>query len=690
MRSRFAAQLAFFLITTAVLPWAHAQRPPVDAVIGNSVVVLTGPWAFHPGDDMAWAQPGYDDSAWATMDLTPPPGSFDPGIGSSGFVPGWTVKGYPKLAHFAWYRLRVNIRNGAATTGQALALKMPDDVDDAYQVYVNGQLIGEFGRFAPGGVTFYSTQPRAFTLPASAGNGTVTLAIRMWMDSATPYQSVDAGGMHGPPLLGVAPSIDAMLQLDWDDMARLNAVLVARALSLVLMSLLGFTLFWSDRREWAYLWLGLACLAILAINALSFLESYTTAFGLVFGTILSDVILFPAQFGAWVIFWGYWFGLTQMRWIQRIAWTLVALIALATLMLRAPLFGPVVPVAAAAWLFSFMVGFKILLGVLVLWIAWRGIRAGGADGWLALPAFLLMPLWLYSNELALIHFPWTFPIFGLVINVSQIATFLMLAIVTVLMLRRFLRGMRQKQFLEIEMEQARQVQQVLVPEQLPSVPGFAIESEYIPAQQVGGDFFQILRAEDGGVLAVIGDVSGKGMPAAMTVALLVGTIRTEAHHTQSPARLLDMMNTRLLRRSQGGFTTCLVVHVGVDGRATAANAGHLPPYLNGREVAVANSLPLGLRAGAEYGETVFQLQAGDRLTLITDGVAEARNAGGELFGFERAAELVQQSRTAREIAAGAQRFGQQDDITVVHIQREGAKATAVAGAVVPVAAEGMA
>ncbi len=89
----------------------------------------------------------------------------------------------------------------------------------------------------------------------------------------------------------------------------------------------------------------------------------------------------------------------------------------------------------------------------------------------------------------------------------------------------------------------------------------------------------------------------------------------------------------------------------------------------GDDMAVANSLPLGLSVGAGYGETAFQLQAGDRLTLLADGVVEARNLKGELFGFERAAELVQQSRTADEIAADAQRFGQQDDITVVTVIR---------------------
>ena len=97
-----------------------------------------------------------------------------------------------------------------------------------------------------------------------------------------------------------------------------------------------------------------------------------------------------------------------------------------------------------------------------------------------------------------LHVPVIYNVFGIPFTIGAIGLILMLAVISLLMLRRFMRSLRQKQQLETEMEQARQVQQVLIPEQLPTVPGFAIESEYIPAQQVGGDFFQILPAEGGG------------------------------------------------------------------------------------------------------------------------------------------------------------------------------------------------
>jgi len=220
-----------------------------------------------------------------------------------------------------------------------------------------------------------------------------------------------------------------------------------------------------------------------------------------------------------------------------------------------------------------------------------------------------------------------------------------------------------------ELEAARTVQQVLIPEEIPAVPGFTIHSVYKPAGQVGGDFFQILPLSGGGVLAVIGDVSGKGMPAAMTVSLLVGTVRTLAHYTQSPGEILAAMNQRMLARSRGGFTTCLVLRADTDGKLTVANAGHIAPYLAGNELPLENGLPLGLSDESKYAEAVFQLSPNQQLTLLTDGVVEAREKSGALFGFERTAAISRNS--AEKVAQTAQTFGQDDDITVLTLARTG-------------------
>ena len=179
---------------------------------------------------------------------------------------------------------------------------------------------------------------------------------------------------------------------------------------------------------------------------------------------------------------------------------------------------------------------------------------------------------------------------------------LLLAILAIVVLR-FARSRRDEEQMKSELEAARVVQQVLVPAENPSIPGFAIEVVYRPAGQVGGDFYQVIPTASGGVLVAIGDVSGKGMPAAMTMSLLVGTFRTLAHYTQSPGEILRAMNQRMLARSQGGFTTCLVIRVDADGVMIAANAGHIPPYLNGKELAIDSGLPMGLSPESIYGET---------------------------------------------------------------------------------------
>jgi serine phosphatase RsbU (regulator of sigma subunit) len=155
------------------------------------------------------------------------------------------------------------------------------------------------------------------------------------------------------------------------------------------------------------------------------------------------------------------------------------------------------------------------------------------------------------------------------------------------------------------------------------------------------------------------------MPAAMTVSLLVGTFRTLAHYTQRPSEILASMNRRMLSRSQGGFTTCVVLRIGPQGLVTVANAGHLAPYLAGQEIALENGFPLGITAEAGYPEVSIQLPVGAQLTLYTDGVVEARARSGELLGFDRAAALSMQP--ADVIAQTAQSFGQDDDITVLTV-----------------------
>jgi hypothetical protein len=117
--------------------------------------------------------------------------------------------------------------------------------------------------------------------------------------------------------------------------------------------------------------------------------------------------------------------------------------------------------------------------------------------------------------------------------------------------------------------------------------------------------------------------------------------------------------------------TCVALRIARNGAATLANAGHLPPYLNGRELPIQGSLPLGMIADAEFSEFRIQLQPGDRLVLISDGVVEAQNQQGRLFGFDQVRQMLARPIPAAELASAAQAFGQEDDISVLSISFRG-------------------
>lgn len=128
------------------------------------------------------------------------------------------------------------------------------------------------------------------------------------------------------------------------------------------------------------------------------------------------------------------------------------------------------------------------------------------------------------------------------------------------------------------------------------------------------------------------------------------------------------MNRSMLHRSGGGFTTCLVLRADADGALTLANAGHIAPYLVGNEMLLENGLPSGLSAETTYAESTFKMADGQQLTLVTDGVVEARDKSGVLFGFDRTAAYS--IEPAEAIAEAAQRFGpQEDDISVISVTR---------------------
>jgi hypothetical protein len=620
------------------------------------VVEIHDLWRFHTGDDpdgkLGWADPGFDDSSWKLLHSDRP----------------WTVQGYPGYSGMAWYRFQVVL----PANHQPLALWIPE-ISTSYQVFASGRLIGQLGGLPPREKvvrSFAVGTQQLIPLPSdlTSRGGPLTIAIRVWQ---WPRWSAgfSAGGPWEAVRIGDAGLLDVWRDL-WVNVQFhkdfSNNVLLCGYL---LAGLAGLGLFLLRQGEREYLWFAAAELvnaaSIAGRDYLDFKQVWWQGYwALVSCQVIASSICFfiflvalLKQRRTWI----YWIALTStllaalpilvysLDWISDTAWLGTGAIAnlpyqvcvLLLLFFAARrgsldarlLIGPVA--------LSYGVGYVYLVLI--------GLSVAGFTSWEA---------YYRLDQL----FTWPFPV-----SAQNIADFLMQISILAILVLRFARTRRDEERQASELEAARAVQQVLVPEEIPAIPGFRIESVYRPAEEVGGDFFQIIPLPDGGLLVVIGDVSGKGMPAAMTVSLLVGTLRTLAHFTQSPGAILAAMNQRMLGRSNGGFTTCLVLQLNRDGKGTAANAGHLAPYCGGTEWEVASGLPLGLSADSNYPEAPFTLNASEQLTLITDGVVEARGKDGELFGFARAQAIS--SSPAEAIAQTAREFGQNDDISVIAVTR---------------------
>ncbi|MGC2161404.1 MAG: PP2C family protein-serine/threonine phosphatase [Silvibacterium sp.] len=657
--------------TTAAYAALATSAPAQVITLGGSVAPLTGPWKFSPGDSPwvngspVWAQPGFDDSKWAVMDMTPKPGAVDMQFGTKGFVPGWTTKGFPNLSRYAWYRLRVKV----ADANEPLWLKMPIDFDDGYQVYANGQYVGECGGFGRSHVRLYFSHPLSFALPPPGSDGVLELALRFYMSPATRYFYSDVGGMHEVPMLGGAFTVQLLQGADKVQVSRHQFGTVLTVLLFLLIAPMALWAWLRNRQERMYLWLFLAlgCTILAYIADLvaesTYLLSYAT------GLSLRDISLLILPL--WVMFWWHWFNLRGTRWIIRAAWLLTAARVVTVLCTLSPTLGfDLLPLHLLHGVNLISFGLTIAIGALVAALLVEGIRHNRAEALLAVVPILLLEISTFNDYLlSIFHQPTRFYPLGFGIGIGDLADILMGLVVGVVALRRFVRTqVRQevaRKAIAQDLDQARELQhRVLVPEALTS-PFFTVETEYRPAQTVGGDFFQTLTRPDGSLLVVIGDVSGKGISAAMLVAVLVGTIRNQAKQSFDPTAMLTMLNESLMGRSGGHFATCIVAEIRPDGKMRIANAGHLPPYLNGKETVLEGSLPLGMIGEAEYFAENLTLQPGDRLIFMTDGVVEATNAAKELFGFERTRAISGQGAAA--IAEQARRFGQEDDITVLGV-----------------------
>jgi hypothetical protein len=680
--------------------WASAQSVPVSAqavpradttqvTLGQSAVALNGPWKFHVGDspDLSqngspdskplWAQPEFDDSKWETVDLSSGTGAVDPINGMSGYAPGWTTYGHPGYWGYAWYRIRVQLD---AKAGEKLALAGPADVDDVYQAFANGSLLGSFGSFKGKRPVSYYSQPKIFLLPqmdsgagGAAGEAgksrlTMVIALRIWMEPNSLTSQPDAGGLHTAPVLGEAGAVTATYQLRWLELVKAYLLRVLEGVVYAFLALVVFGLMFFDRNDKVYWWIVVVFAGLALNNFLVGMASWTQWVSYLIPQMLQDVILSPLTFAGWVMVWWVWFGLSKPAWVPKATAALLLLLMISTAMSE-DIFFNLVSHSVSDGFHNVSLAVRLLFLVLMVVIVISGTRRDGTEGFLVLPAVVLLGISRFSTELSVLHIQLSWFVFGVGISLRDFANMLLVVGLALLLLRRLMHSVQEQRRLALDVKQAQEVQQVILPQARSIFPGLAIESEYRPAREVGGDFFQIIpNRSDGSLTIVAGDVTGKGLKAGMLVALLVGAIRSTVELNSDPVFILQALNRRLIGRGEA-HATCLAMKIGFDGRVTLANSGHMPPYLNGQPVEIEGSIPLGMLAEAECSVLRFQLEDGDRLVLLSDGIAEAIAPSGELFGFDRVHDLLQTRLSAADVANAAQSFGQEDDISVISVTR---------------------
>ncbi|CDK00168.1 Protein serine phosphatase with GAF(S) sensor(S) [Microbacterium sp. C448] len=244
------------------------------------------------------------------------------------------------------------------------------------------------------------------------------------------------------------------------------------------------------------------------------------------------------------------------------------------------------------------------------------------------------------------------------------------------------RQARERERIEQELHVAQLIQQQFLPAELPELGGWTVAAFYRPARTVGGDFYDLIELPDGRIMVVTGDVTDKGVPAALVMASTHALLRSTAAVVTSPGEVLRRVNELLIPQIPTHmFVTCLVLVLDLEsGRTHFANAGHNLPYVRRGDDVVqlhARGMPLGLMSGSIYEEHETVIGRGEIVLLYSDGITEQHDSAGEMFGFGRTADLVAGAGTGQELVDGAvQELGifstgveQEDDITLVTLQR---------------------
>jgi serine phosphatase RsbU (regulator of sigma subunit) len=631
---------------------------PIPAQPFGDRLDLTKTWQFHPGSNPGYASPTWDDHDWTQVDTTRP----------------LIMSGYLNLNE-VWYRRHILLAPGSHSLAITIA-----DFGGSYRVYANGQELGGHGKMSDRGnyllaasATFpipdtLLTQPE-LVIAIHAFVGTIDRATFTLSDGISKTSAVYLGpanvlyrdqqtyfqnGLSESPAVLVLWALLCLLAIALTTLIPkvpaypLLAIYAGgHLISLLLMDFGRFN--YAGRDDWVAIPVLMALMAS-ELAALEFARNVAGSKRRVWFTtveivyILCYTSLLPANLGILSFL------------IYGILW-------------RA--------------------GYYLLLTVTVLLIA-TGVRRHKRDAYILagfFAGYLVYLATFWALHYIDFDYVWLTRLAdGFVARFQPSPTgdlAIVAAFLTIVILRT-LRLVRERAAIATEIEAARTMQQLLLARSSEPTPGFLVETAYIPAGEVGGDFFLITtihetQEEEAGLFAIVGDVSGKGLRAAMRVSMILGVLRREP--SRDPAIVLCSLNEALLSdRSDTGFTTACCVRIRTSGHFTVANAGHISPYLatagsigpirtaetgSSHELETPPALPLGLAPAQTYETVSGRLLPGQRLVLLSDGIPEARSHKGELYGFDRLTALT--LNPAAEIARTAQAFGQEDDITVLTI-----------------------
>ena len=396
------------------------SHPAMRIRINQATRLLTGPWHFHLGDDMRWSAPDFDDSRWETADLTPAPGAHDGDVGLTDYVAGWSARGHEGYSGYAWYRLHVAVD---APAGTRIALLAPAYVEDAYQLFWNGALIGGSGDFSDNPPVIYSTKPQIFRLPPEATNvGDAVIAIRVWMRPGLARLS-DAGGIHVPPMLGTSDAIDAQYRLDWLQTIKGYVVEIVEPLAFVVLAMLAWCFRATISRGRFVPWL-CAALLLTAAYRLNQALYYWTSYESLSVYLAVHRVLIPLGLGAWLMAWRHWYQLERWRWLSYAIGSITALSVGLVLILPHDTFAMVSPI----W--------RVPLAVVLLATAIVGLRKREPDRLLAFAVVLSVAVSQFSGELAALGVPYIWFPFGTGVSLTQYAYAVIIVSLAALLIRR--------------------------------------------------------------------------------------------------------------------------------------------------------------------------------------------------------------------------------------------------------------